>query len=262
MTIPIFKSHYSIGKSILTLSPPKKRDCKESMESSCSVFDIAKENGLQKLVLVENTLIGFPQAQKVAKEIGAQLIFGVLFEVCEDCSSEEAIKKSQCKHKVIVFPKNANGCKDLNKIYTECKTNLHNFLDMASLKSLWNEENLSLAVPFYDSFIFKNLMSFDTCMISFNFTTPTFFLEDNGLPFDNTIRQAVEKYCLSNNFYTQETQSIFYEKKKDFSAYLTYKLICSRGSFSGRQSSIEKPNFDHLGSDSFCWESYIEKTHE
>ena len=270
MTIPIFKSHYSIGKSILTLSPAtvsarngsasSDNDVKEELtEGPCSVFDIVKENDLKEIVLIEDSLIGFLQAQKMAKELGVQLIFGVSFDVCEDASDAEAIKESKCNHRVVIFPKNGDGCRDLNKIYTESKTNYNNHLDMGILKSLWNEDNLSLAVPFYDSFIFRNLTSFNSCVLSFSFTKPTFFTEENGLPFDGMVLDAVKQYCDANKFETQQVQSIFYKNKDDFSAYLTYKLICSRGSFASRQSSLEKPNFDHLGSDQFCWESYQEK---
>ena len=57
MTIPIFKSHYSIGKSILTLSPAtisarngsasSDNDVKESLvDGPCSIFDIVNENNL------------------------------------------------------------------------------------------------------------------------------------------------------------------------------------------------------------------------
>lgn len=270
MTIPIFKSHYSIGKSILTLSPAtvsarngsasSDNDVKEELtEGPCSVFDIAKENNLKEIVLIEDSLIGFLQAQKMAKELGVQLIFGVSFDVCEDASDAEAIKESKCNHRVVIFPKNGDGCRDLNKIYTESKTNYNNHLDMGILKSLWNEDNLSLVVPFYDSFIFRNLTSFNSCVLSFSFTKPTFFTEENGLPFDGMVLDAVKQYCDANKFEMQQVQSIFYKNKDDFSAYLTYKLICSRGSFASRQSSLEKPNFDHLGSDQFCWESYQEK---
>ena len=270
MTIPIFKSHYSIGKSILTLSPAtvsarngsasSDNDVKESLvDGPCSIFDIVNENDLKQIVLVEDSLIGFLQAQKVAKQLEVQLIYGVRFDVCEDASDEEAIKESKCSHKIIIFPKNGEGCKDLNKIYTESKTKYHNHLDMKLLKSLWNEDNLSLAIPFYDSSIFKNMTSFNSCVLSFSFTKPTFFTEQNGLPFDSIVLDAVNKYCKANKFDTQQTQSIYYKNKEDFPAYLTYKLICSRGSFASRQSSLEKPNFDHLGSDQFCWESYKEK---
>ena len=48
--IPIFTSHYSIGKSILTLNQPNL----ENTDGSDSVFDIVKENNIKQLVLVEN----------------------------------------------------------------------------------------------------------------------------------------------------------------------------------------------------------------
>ena len=230
MTIPIFKSHYSIGKSILTLSPASEKDPEEGLQDgSISVFDIAKENNLKQVVIVEDSLTGFLEADKVARELGVQLIFGVRFDVCNDASNEESIKESNCKHKIIIFPKNSQGCRSLNKIYTECKTN-HN-----------------------------NLTSFDSCVVNFKFTKPTFFMEDNGLPFDFIVKEKVIQYCDVNKFEIEDVQSIYYKNKDDFSAYLTYKLICGRNSFAGRQLSLEKPNFDHLGSDQFCWESYMEK---
>ena len=101
MTIPIFKSHYSIGKSILTLSPASEKDPKEgSQDGSISVFDIAKENNLKQVVIVEDSLTGFLEADKVARELGVQLIFGVRFDVCNDASNEGSIKESNCKHKI------------------------------------------------------------------------------------------------------------------------------------------------------------------
>ena len=104
-----------------------------------------------------------------------------------------------------------------------------------------------------------NKKSLLTIPKNFNFTKPTFFIEDNGLPFDSITRDAVINYCSAHGFNTEKVQSIYYKNKKDFSAYLTYKLICGRNSFAGRELSLEKPNFDHLGSDQFCWESYMEK---
>ena len=52
--LPLFKSHYSIGKSILTLNAPSEDD-----GGAVSVFDIAKKHNLDKVVLVEDSLIGF-----------------------------------------------------------------------------------------------------------------------------------------------------------------------------------------------------------
>ena len=256
MLLPLFKSHFSIGKSILTLGAPKDEGAEESSDS---VFDIAAQNNLNQVVLVEDSFMGFLQAHKVCSELSKQLIFGIRLDFCEDASKIEDPKDVTCSHKIIIFPKNSQGCKELNAIYTLAKTKYNGWLDLKILKNHWNEDNLSLAVPFYDSFLFKNLTTFQSCFVHFTFTKPTFFIEDNGLPFDSIIKNSVVKYCETNNLKTQQAQSIYYKDKKDFSAYLTYKLICGRSSFAGRELSLEKPNFDHLGSDQFCWESYAEK---
>jgi hypothetical protein len=52
---------------------------------------------------------------------------------------------------------------------------------------------------------------------------------------------------------TQETKSIYYKNRDDFLAYLTFRCINNR-------SSLEKPNIDHMCSDEFCFESWMEKT--
>lgn len=256
MLLPLFKSHFSIGKSILTLDSPKEEG---RNESSDSVFDIASQNNLDKVVLVEDSFMGFLQARKICSELSKQLIFGIRLDFCEDASKIEDAKDVTCSHKIIIFPKNSEGCKNLNHIYTLAKTKHNGWLDLNILKKHWVEENLALAVPFYDSFLFKNLTTFQSCFVHFTFTKPTFFVEDNGLPFDSMIKDSVSKYCETNDLTIQEVQSIYYKDKKDFSAYLTYKLICGRNSFAGKELSLEKPNFDHLGSDQFCWESYMEK---
>ena len=71
--IPLFKSHFSIGKSILTLDDPK--DASEN--GSDSIFKIAQENNLKQIFLVEDSLIGFFEAYKKSKQLGIQLVFGL-----------------------------------------------------------------------------------------------------------------------------------------------------------------------------------------
>jgi len=71
--MPIFKSTYSIGKSILTLDDPSK--VKEG--GSDSILSIAKEENLNQIVLVEDSMIGFLNAHTRCKEAGVQLIFGL-----------------------------------------------------------------------------------------------------------------------------------------------------------------------------------------
>jgi hypothetical protein len=116
-----------------------------------------------------------------------------------------------------------------------------------------------MSIPFYDSFLFKNLFSFDKFCPSLTFFKPTFFIEDKGLPFDSFLKDHIVSYASQNKFDTQETHTIYYKDKKDFDAFLSYKLICSRSSYGGFKSSLEKPNLDHMSSDQFSFESYLKK---
>ena len=251
--LPLFKSHYSIGKSILTLDPS------ETGPGPSSIISIALDNNLKEIVLVEDSPIGFLESLKVCEENNIQLIFGLRFNFCESSTTEE---KTTDSHKVIIFSKNKNGCSLLNSIYTESFTQNGGFLNRVVLKSLWSSKDLKLCIPFYDSFIYKNLFSFSGFVPDLDFASPTFFLEKNGLPVDDCLRKGVLSYAKSSNLSTAEVQSIYYKNKSDSSAFMAYKLICSRKNFAGRATSLEMPNLDHMGSDEFCWESYLEKTHE
>ena len=255
--LPLFKSHFSIGKSILTLDSPK--DYKDPNVSSDSVFDLAVSHDLEKVILVEDSFMGFLQALKVSEEINRELIFGIRFDICSDVNKIDLKSKSNCTHKIIIFPKNKNGCGLINALYTQSRIHHNSWLDLNIIKKIWKDKDLMLCIPFYDSFIFSNLMKFQSCIVDFSFTTPTFFLESNGLPFDSIIKDGVLNYCNAYDFPIEKSQSIYYKDKSDFDSFLTYKLICSRSSFSGKEVSIEKPNIDHFGSDEFCFQSYLEK---
>ena len=249
--IPIFKSHFSIGKSILRIN--------NSEPESQGILQIAKEEGLKKVFLVEDTLTGFLESAKVFTENGMQLIFGLRLTACDSHTSDT---KKDC-HKVIVFAKNANGCRLLNKIYSKAFTGEFPSLELSELKNLWCEHSLKLSIPFYDSFIYNNLMTFASCAPSFNFTKPFFFIERNQLPFDVLLEDKVKEFCSQKNFETQLVKSIYYKNKKDFDAFQTYKLICNRGGWSGKNISLEKPNLDHCASKEFSiqsWKEYNERT--
>ena len=105
-----------------------------------------------------------------------------------------------------------------------------------------------LCVPFYDSFLFKNVLTYNACVPDFSFTDPVFFTEDNGLHFDNLIQQKVAEYC-EDSYEMKSAKSIYYENKKDFKPYLTFRCINNR-------TPLNKPNFDHMCSDEFCVESW------
>ena len=254
--LPLFKSDFSIGKSILTLNHPDK-----SLDGgSDSIFEIAQSNGLKEVILVENCLTGFLQAIKNSEDLGIQLIFGLSLIVCNDLSQEPKANSRQDESNIIVFAKNGSGCKLLNKIYSKAFTEGYGRIDYKNLKKIW-EPDVFLYIPFYDSFIFKNAMGFNNCTPELSFTEPTFFIEENGLPFDSLIREKVLSYCEKNNLKTETAKSIYYKSRDDFAAYQTYKCICNR-KYGSADFGLVNPKLEHCGSKEFSFESWKEKNDE
>ena len=249
--LPLFKSHFSIGKSILTLDDPITH--KEG--KSDSVFSIVQENNLKEVILVEDSLTGFLQAKKQSDKLGLKLIFGLRITMKEDASVNPK-EEQQASHKIVIFAKNAEGCILLNKIYSEAHTEHFNSVDLKLLKKYWKDKHLLLSIPFYDSFIFNNITKFSNCTPSFSFCKPTLFIEDNALPFDDLVAKKVEEYASKNKLKTQLVKSIYYKNKTDVKALQTYKCLTGR-SFGNK--TLSKPNLDHFGSNEFCFESWKEK---
>tara|TARA_R110002020_G_scaffold255944_2_gene469613 strand:- start:1471 stop:2235 length:765 start_codon:yes stop_codon:yes gene_type:complete len=247
-TIPIFKSHYSLGRSILTLRPPKDP---ADTNSADSVFDICDDAKIEELFLVDDNMAGFLEAYTNAEEQGIKLIFGLRLTFCLDYSnkSEEGRANS---YKNIIFAKNANGYKQLIKIYTFAAQDGFYYeprIDFESLKPLWSKD-LMLAIPFYDSFLYNNKYTESQCIPNFSFAEPVFFIEDNDVLLDRDMGERVRDFCEGKHEIIQ-TKSIYYKERKDFAAYLTFRCINGR-------TTVEKPNFDGMCSSEFCYESYLE----
>lgn len=244
--ITLFKSTYS-RKSILTLEKPAPPN-----SGPDSIFSIAKDHGLKQIVLVEDEFTGFKTALDRSKELGIQLIFGIRFNVCNDRMAED---KKTSAHKLIVFAKNDNGAKLLMKLYSLAFTESEGFLDCDTLKEKWSAD-LSLAVPFYDSFTHRNSFYFQTCVPDLSFATPTLFLESNSLPFDENLRAKTLKLAAQNNWPTQEAKTIYYRNKEDYSAYVTYRIITGR--IGSKNQTLDKPELEDMSSDEFSFESFLE----
>jgi len=244
ITVPLFKSHYSLGRSILTLD-------EESMKNGPrSIIDLVKQNDIDTPFLVEDGMGGFLQAYTNFTNEKIKFVFGIRMTVCPDMNikDEESLNQSS---KYIIFSRNSSGYKRLIKIYSSSAKEgfyYHPRTDFENLKKFWSNRDLLLAVPFYDSFIYKNLLTYNACVPDFSFTEPTFFVEDNSLPFDSLIRNKVEKYC-GTKYEMKMAKSIYYEKKEDFKSYLTFRCINNR-------STLNKPQFDHMCSDEFCLEGW------
>lgn len=254
--LALFKSHYSIGKSILTLGDPES----EKDGGPDSILKIALDNNLKEIVLVEDSLIGFSEAYKRCQSHGIKLVFGLRLSMRNESGSllKEDSSDENTDHKIVIFAKNNEGCKLLNKIYSKAFTEFEGYLTYRVLKDMWDANFLKLAVPFYDSFIHTNNFKSDSSAVpNFYQMQPTFFVESNGLAFDHLLNQEVNKYASQNNYPIEKVKSIFYKNKEDVEAFMAYKIICNR-TF-GKARSLSRPELSHFCSDQFSFESWKEQ---
>ena len=241
---PVFKSTFSIGKSILTL------DAASSEGGPDSIIEICKEHEIDPLILVEDTMTGFVKPHNICKENNIRLLFGLRISCCNEISDDD-----NSEHKVIIFAKNDDGCRLLNKIYSHANTVGEGKIDFKYLNGVWARD-LNLVIPFYDSFIFNNQMHLKKCIPDFSSIYPTFWVESNGLPFDHLIEQKVLKFADGISRPVKKVKTILYKNKTDVEALQTYKVVCNRNF--GRAATLSSPNLNHFGSNEFCLESYLQ----
>ena len=233
--LPVYKSTFSIGKSILTMD---------------KIIELCKSDSANYLLLVEDSMTGFVKAHNSCKDASIQLIFGLRLNCCNDISDEN----EESDHKVIILAKNDEGCKLLNSICSFANLKGSGKVDFKFLNKIWDDKKLDLIIPFYDSFIHQNQLYLKNCVPDFKKIKPTFWIEKNNLPFDQLINKAVLEYT-KDRYDSSLVKTIMYENKDDVEALQTYKIICGRKF--GKSSTLSKPNLDHFGSDEFCFESYI-----
>ena len=252
--VPLFKSQYSIGRSILTL----EEEGASQDSGPDSIFDICAANDLSTFFLVDDSMSGFLQAYVNSKKNNVKMIFGLRIPVCPDLHQKnaESLDKT-CKY--IILAKNTNGYKRLIKLFSQSSLKGFYYTPRADFKlisSLWDDEDLQLAAPFYDSFIHKNYLQDAWCPeppAEFNLDL---MIEQNSLPFDHLIHNRISEYAKNNKKCNLvKAQSIFYKNKSDFKSYITFRAIDKR-------TTLGKPNLEHMGSNEFCFESWQEKNNE
>ena len=246
--IPIFKSHYSLGRSILTLDKPAQE---ADPTSADSIFDICVEEKIKDLFLVEDNMAGFLEAYTNASELGIKLMYGLRLTFCPNNlnKTEEGRENS---YKNVIFAKNEKGYKQLIKIYTRAAQEGFYYeprMDFNCLKAFWSDD-LIMTVPFYDSFLYHNKYTLSSCVPDFSYVNPIFFIENNDVLLDHSLRKRVKEFCLGK-YQTFFTKSIYYKNKKDFGSYLTFRCI-------NKRTTLDKPNFDGMCSNQFSFESYKE----
>ncbi len=209
-----------------------------------SIVKISEEKNLNKVFIVEKNPSSFPTAFKA---LGEKLVYGIEFIVCENIESDE-IESIETEHKIIIFAKTGSGWNNhLMKLYSTAYVDGHfkgvPRLDFKMINKYWDDD-LLMMIPFYDSFIYNNLLKFSCCNISLK-QKPLFCLESHDLPYDNILRRKVTEFADANNCDTIETHKVCYRDSIDIIPYQTYKCVQNK-------SDMEKPNLDGFASDKFC----------
>lgn len=237
--IPIFTSQYS-GKSILTFDPPDK--AKKNHKQS--IVAICKKAGITQPFIVDEKMTGFMEMYENCTEEGIAPRFGLRYAFNNGGEDED-------NQKITIFLKNTDGYRRLIRIHNTANRENGAVISPDILNEYWSDDDLMLAIPFYDSYIYSNLLTPKTCYPPAVETAPAVFLiEDNGLPFDGVITNHIK-----NMGETLLTKSIYYENREDFNTWLTYRCALNLA-VAGKRRSLEEPNFDHCASNEFCWESY------
>lgn len=247
--VPIFSSHYSLGRSTLTLEKPE-----EIVDNKpISIISVAKKYELNEICLVEDNFSGFIESYKNTKDNNIQLKFGLKLVICNDINdkSEESFKSES---KVIIWMKNSAGYSDLIRIYSKAACDGFYYiprLDWKNLQSMFTE-NLILSIPSYSSFLHNNLLKGSECVPDFGKIKPNIFYSRMSLPFDFLIEDSHRNYAKNNGLDLVECHNIRFYSAKQFDSYLTFRCI-------NKRSVLSKPNIDNFGSRTFSFEEYLKK---
>ena len=238
--IPLFASHYS-GKSILTLETPDK--VKEGQKQS--VFSLCKEAGIERPFVVENKFTGAAELFKNGKKCDIHPRFGLRYPFVH----ENIDDNKDNWHKIVIFIKSTAGYKDLIRLHNRANLDEKGVITPAILEKYWTE-NLKLVIPFYDSYIFNNVIYGKSCQPEFGGIPHDFFVENNCLPFDS----LVESYITGNKI---KAKTILYKNRADFDVWQTFRCALNLN-VKGKKRTLEAPQFEHCHSKEFCLESYLE----
>ncbi len=241
--IPIFTSHYSIGKSILSISDKIEDD----NSGADNIIKICLENNLTELVLVENSMLGFLQAYNACRSHKIKMRFGFRVNFCSDIKN----KKPEELHRNVIFLKKNTGYPNLVKLASLAGANDWT-IDYNSFYK--HSEGLELVVPFYDSYIYRNLLTEAECIPDFRSIKPNYFVERNELPTDFLVEEEIRKQIEPERIFL--SKAIYYKKRSDVTAFMVRKLMENKQG--GQRKTLDMPGLDGFGSPEFCWESYIE----
>lgn len=251
--IPLFKSHYSIGRSILTLD--EEEEIKEN--STVSIFAIAKTHQLEEIYLADSSMSGFVKFYNGCKKYKLSGLFGLELKITDNIEKKDE-ESLISDYKITIFLKNSDGYSKLLKIFKKAFTEGFYYyprIDIKTLKSLWNNENLLLLNNFYDGFLHVNLLQNGAAIPDFSGIDTYFSITKHNLPFDFLIENAILGYCKGNKVEEKRIlniHNVYYYKNRDVKPFLVFRAINNRSTF-------HKPQLEHFSSNLFSFEAWLNR---
>lgn len=254
----LFRSHYSLSSSLLTLEPPGKAKAGNPL----SVFDLSQSVGMTEVVVVDSRLDGFLQAYKTASKLdGVKLCYGLKLTVCADMG-DRTPESRRTESRVVILVRDSQGYSDVIKIWNRAWGHEGSFshrgttygrADWKMLKGLWTE-HLGLALPYFSSFIARNTLTFAQITPDLPIQPWLFNEVDSRFPFSFLIDAAIARYVAGEGndpSMVVPSKTILYSGPEDFKAYQVFRAIHTRGTF-------DAPEVDHLASDRFSFAAWKE----
>ncbi len=251
--LPIFVSAHTIGESILTLD----EESEIKADATTSIFAIAKVHSLPKVCIVDEDISGYWRAYDISIKMKIPLVYGIKLSIVANLT-DKTPESNFTESKIVVLFKNSKGYEDFIVPYSEAATtgvyNKERRLDWQTLQKYWTP-NLILCVPFYSSFLARNLTRLNhRATPSFGNLSPVFFEEEHGHPYDEVISPALHKYCEANKCPIQKAHTIYYYNEIAAKGHLTIKCLHNR-------SSWDRPNLENFYvTETFSFEEYLKKT--
>lgn len=239
--IYLFRTHYSIGKGIIQANQHNPK----SEARTLNLASLCLKHKISHCFVVDNELGGIWPIYQSLEEAGIQLTFGYRLAFTSDLENENGL------HKNIIFAKNQEGYKQLIKLATKACCDFYKDGPRMTYDYFHSvaDDNLAVAVPFYDSFLHRNAVYSQQCVPDFKKIKPTLFVEENELVIDAPLKRLVESYASSNGLETLQTQTVYYESPADILAYQSRRAMKR---IQGSTRTLEKPEMPHFNSDKFC----------
>lgn len=247
--IPVFYDHSSY-KSLLTYWGDKDL----VPNGPRSITNLCKDNGVKQFVSISNTFASYPEVYKGAKKADLSMIFGIELWMCDNAKIHDENSLIN-EHKIFVLMKNSQGYQDLINLYTNLNIDKENFyykprFDWEQLKKSWTD-NMVIWLPFFDSFIARNALKHKASIVPDFPCVPAICREqESEHPHENIINYHLDIFNKNKDYVELKTKTIFYEKRSDMFAHITYRCMKNR-------SNMDKPELDEMCSPAFSFEDYL-----